>query len=194
MISKLRSHFCRRTANGTYTSKVTERDSIFVQFVVENRQERAYLAKLFVTYNADELDIPQLANNAAAGVDIERNEAGVAVVSLGNPLEEGSKLTFDMRFNLVRGSGERVSAELIFDALVNSTSIEEYEADNEWRATVRLIKQAELELIGTSRPSIIRFSRGNRQTRVLDEEDIGAQVVHAYTVSKKCCGTILFSI
>lgn len=178
-------HFFRRTANGTYTSKVTERDSIVVRFLVENRAERAYLAKLFVIYNADELDVPQLTSGGAttAGVDIERNEAGVAVVALGNPLEEGAKLTFDMRFNLVRGSSERVSAELVFEALVNSTSLEEYADDNTWRAEVKLIKQSELELIGTSRPAIVRFSKGNRQTRILDEEDIGPQVVHAYTVT-----------
>ncbi|KAI6177257.1 FG-GAP repeat protein [Aphelenchoides bicaudatus] len=169
-----------RTANGTYTSKVTERDSIVVRFMVENRKERAFFAKLYVTYNQDELDVPQLVNNAA-GVDVERKEDGLAVIALGNPFEENQKMSFDMSFSLVRGSSERVSAELVFDVLVNSTSIEEYPADNEWRAEVKLIKEADLQLNGASQPTITRFSKGHR--RVTDEEDIGPQVIHAYTLT-----------
>ncbi|KAI6239094.1 Integrin-alpha2 domain-containing protein [Aphelenchoides fujianensis] len=169
-----------RTTNGTYTSKVTERDSIVVRFLVENRRERAFLAKLYVTYNQDELDEPQIANNPT-GVDVVQKRNGLAIVALGNPVEEQQQLSFDLSFNLVRGSSERVSTELIFDVLVNSTSIEEYPEDNQWKAEVKLIKEADLQLDGVSRPPIIRFSKGNR--RATDEEDIGAQVVHAYTVT-----------
>lgn len=32
-------------------AKVTERDSLIARFLVENRRERAYLAKLFIEYN-----------------------------------------------------------------------------------------------------------------------------------------------
>lgn len=148
--------------------------------MVENRKERAFLAKLYVFYNQDELDVPLISNNAA-GVDIERKEHGLAIIALGNPLEEKQKLNFDMNFKLVRGSSERVSTELVFDVLVNSTSIEEYPDDNEWRAEVKLIKEADLQLDGSSQPKIIRFSRGNRHAT--DEEDIGSQVVHAYTLT-----------
>ncbi|KAI6201755.1 FG-GAP repeat protein [Aphelenchoides besseyi] len=169
-----------RDSNGTYVSKVTERDSIVIRFVVENTKERAFLAKLYVTYNQDELDEPQISNNPN-GMDLEQKRNGVAVVALGNPLEENQKLSFDLSFKLVRGSSERVSTELIFDILVNSTSIEEYPEDNQWRGEVKLIKEADLQLEGVSRPSIIRFSKGNR--RATDEEDIGPQVVHAYTVT-----------
>jgi hypothetical protein len=112
---------------------------------------------------------------------VERKEHGLAVIALGNPFEENQSLNFDMHFDLVRGSSERVSTELIFDVLVNSTSIEEYPEDNEWRAEVKLIKEADLELNGDSLPKIIRFSKGNR--RATDEEDIGTQVVHAYTLT-----------
>jgi hypothetical protein len=38
-----------------------------------------------------------------------------------------------------------------------------------------------LQLDGVSRPSIIRFSRGSRSAT--DEEDIGPQVIHAYTIT-----------
>lgn len=64
---------------------------------------------------------------------------------------------------------------------VNSTSIEEYPDDNEWRAEVKLIKEADLQLVGASIPKIIRFSKGYR--RATDEEDIGNQVLHAYTLT-----------
>jgi hypothetical protein len=97
--------------------------------MIENRKERAFFAKLFVRYNQDELDVPRLINKAA-GIDVERKDHGLAVIALGNPFEENQKISFDMSFSLVRGSSERVSTKLVFDVLVNSTSIEEYPADN----------------------------------------------------------------
>lgn len=124
--------------------------------------------------------MPRLINKAP-GIDVERKEHGLAVVSLGNPFEENQKVSFDMSFSLVRGSSERVSTKLVFDVLVNSTSIEEYPADNEWRAEVKLIKEADLQLRGVSQPTIVRFSKGRRY--VTDEEDIGSQVIHAYTLT-----------
>lgn len=71
--------------------------------MIENRKERAFLAKLYVKYNQDELDVPRLTNNPT-GVDVERKDHGLAVIALGNPLEEGQKLNFDMSFHLVRGT------------------------------------------------------------------------------------------
>lgn len=134
---------------------------------------------MYVFYNQDELDEPRLSVNRD-GVDIERKEHGVAVLSLGNPLEEKRNLNFDLSFHLVRGSSERVSTELEFKVIVNSTSIEEYPMDNEWTANVKLIKEADLELIGVSKPPIIRFSKGNAAPQY--EDEIGPEVVHAYTV------------
>ncbi|CAD5215518.1 unnamed protein product [Bursaphelenchus okinawaensis] len=168
-----------RTANGTYSSKVTERDSINIRFLIENKRERAYLAQLFVFYNQDELDEPRLSKNVD-GVDIVKKEHGIAVLSLGNPLEEDKTFNFDLGFHLVRGTSERISTELIFKVLANSTSIEEYPMDNEWSAEVKLIKEADLELVGVSKPSIVRFAKGTYRPRY--EEDIGSEVIHTYTV------------
>lgn len=76
----------------TYITKVTERDSIVIRFIIENKRERAFLAKLFLTYNQDELDLPHLTNKASSSVDIERKKNGIAVIALGNPLEEQKKV------------------------------------------------------------------------------------------------------
>lgn len=59
--------------------------------MVENHKERAYLAKLWVWYNEDELDRPRLVGKRTA-LDIERHEEGLAVIALGNPMEERSQV------------------------------------------------------------------------------------------------------
>ena len=123
-----------------------------------------------------------------------------------------------MSFNLVRGSSERVSASLTFEAFVNSSSIESIPLDNEWKAEVtvsislsinrnsqpflfqlQLIKEADLQLegavrqlakpysaysyhrLGASTPAIVHFSKGSKSA--VDEEDIGNQVIHSYTLT-----------
>lgn len=113
-------------------------------------------------FNSDELDEPQLVKKrrenddgvsptkkASSVVDIERQDAadGVAVIALGNPLEEGATIFFDLSFKLVRSSSERVSASLIFEASVNSSSTEDNPTDNNWRAELQLIKEADLQLV-----------------------------------------------
>lgn len=50
-MSALLVNMTRRTESGAYIARVTERDAIHVRFRVENRGERAFLAKLFVRYN-----------------------------------------------------------------------------------------------------------------------------------------------
>lgn len=93
------------------------------------------------------------------------------------------KLGFDLLFRLVRSSSERVSASLQFKAFVNSSSVEDFPKDNFWKAEVLLIKEADLQLDGGSRPPIVHFSRGNYAPK--DEFDIGPQLIHAYTLTNK---------
>lgn len=77
--------------DGTYVTKVTERDVIVVRFVVENHKERAFFAKLFIEYDSNELDEPQKLQHKLP-IDIEALSNGLAVISLGNPLEENKKV------------------------------------------------------------------------------------------------------
>lgn len=76
-----------------YTMKVTERDSIVVRFVVGNKGERAFLSKLYVKYNSDELDEPSVMNSQSQAIDKERVEDDYAVIALGNPLEPNAKVS-----------------------------------------------------------------------------------------------------
>lgn len=84
-------------------TKVTERDSVVVRIIVENRHERAYLSRLYLRYNQDELDVPQLVNKVIPGigklpgtipVDIVIKDSNLVVIALGNPLEENKKVIF----------------------------------------------------------------------------------------------------
>ncbi|KAL7078661.1 hypothetical protein ACQ4LE_002530 [Meloidogyne hapla] len=177
-----------RRSDGLYQAKVTEKDVLILRLLVENRAERAYLSKLYLEYDETELDEPSVVKRGEFNlnehkVDIERREAGKAVLALANPLEAGEKLGFDLLFKLVRSSSERVSASLQFKAFVNSSSVEDFPEDNFWKAEVQLIKEADLQLAGGSRPPIVHFSRGNYVAK--DEFDIGPQLIHAYTLTNK---------
>lgn len=49
------------------------------------------MAKLFIEYDQNELDEPQKLQYKSP-IDIERKVDGLAVILLGNPLEEGKKV------------------------------------------------------------------------------------------------------
>uniref|UniRef100_A0A915NNY2 Integrin alpha-2 domain-containing protein n=1 Tax=Meloidogyne floridensis TaxID=298350 RepID=A0A915NNY2_9BILA len=164
-----------KRSDGLYQAKVTEKDVLILRLLVENRAERAYLAKLYLEYDETELDEPSVVKRGEFNlnehkVDIEKRELGKA-------------LGFDLLFKLVRSSSERVSASLQFKVFVNSSSVEDFPKDNFWKSEVLLIKEADLQLDGGSRPPIVHFSRGNYAPK--DEFDIGPQLIHAYTLTNK---------
>ncbi|KAK6014762.1 FG-GAP repeat protein [Ostertagia ostertagi] len=94
--------------------------------------------------------------------------------------------SFDLRFKLMRGRTEGIGRPLQFSAIVNSTSKETNPGDNEWKSDLQIIKRAEMELVGTSDPPLVRFGGEIKDESSMDlEEDIGVMVRHNYTLHNK---------
>ncbi|MFH4973715.1 hypothetical protein AB6A40_000424 [Gnathostoma spinigerum] len=171
--------------DGSYVTQVGEKASIDITFVVSNKGERAYEATLFIEYNSDELDIP-IMTKKDSGVNVKSSSDNLAVVELGNPMEPKKMLKFELSFKLARGKTEGLGKPLEFHAFVNSTSEEKNTDDNSWSAVVRVIKRAELELIGISEPAIVRFGGEIKGEAAMEfDSDIGPLVSHNYTITNK---------
>ncbi|KAJ1347733.1 hypothetical protein KIN20_002875 [Parelaphostrongylus tenuis] len=171
-----------KTEHG-YVSNVGDKDYVDITFTVENRKEKAYQAALYLTFDSEELELPTIVGKNKLGLETNKN---VVVVQLGNPMDSGKKHSFDLRFKIVRGRTEGIGRPLQFVAVVNSTSLEINEGDNVWSSELQIIKKAELELIGTSDPPLIRFGGEVKDESLMDlEEDIGVMVRHNYTLHNK---------
>ncbi|KAK0420795.1 hypothetical protein QR680_014893 [Steinernema hermaphroditum] len=173
--------------NGTYRTQVGETDSIDIRFVISNKGERAYQAMLYVYYNDDELDIPQLVKEEKSKVQLIKSAKSYSSLLLGNPLEKDSTVVLKLKFKLVRGEKEALGVPLIFRAVTNSTSEEVNPKDNVWEAPVEVIKKAELTIDGNSVPRVVHFGPGKtyRNYEGLDEDKVGPEVRHVYTVTNK---------
>lgn len=176
------------TDKGQFVSNVGLKDHLDVSFSIENRKENAYQASLFLTYNREELELPQIRATAKTSLTLETVGESTVHVRLGNPMSAGAKHNFDVRFKLTRGRTEGIGKALKFVAIVNSTSeeSEQESSDNRWEAEVQLIKKAELELIGLSDPPLVHFGGAVKGQSSIDlEEDIGVMVRHNYTIHNK---------
>ncbi|CEF65392.1 Integrin alpha chain family and FG-GAP repeat and Integrin alpha beta-propellor repeat and Integrin alpha-2 domain-containing protein [Strongyloides ratti] len=174
---------------GKFVTRVGEKDSINIKFIVKNKGERAYESRMYLQYNHDELDVPQLdGTKKLSSVNIESYENNIIIFSLGNPIEPGKIITFHVTFKLVKSEGQRTSNILFFKANVNSTSIEKNDKDNIWEEELEIIKEAELELSGVSSPQMNYFGTtidSLPESELKYEEDIGPMVKHQYTVTNK---------
>ncbi|VDN07933.1 unnamed protein product [Thelazia callipaeda] len=171
--------------DGSYVTQVGEKASIDVSFMVKNNAERAYEAMLFVEYNSDELDVPNLKKKDGP-VNLDDFKDNFVLISLGNPMEPDRELKFELSFRLARGRTEGLGKPLRFRAFVNSTSDESNLSDNSWEAVVRVIKRAELELSAVSDPAIVRYGGELRSESEMEfDADIGPLVLHKYTVTNK---------
>ncbi|CAD6185818.1 unnamed protein product [Caenorhabditis auriculariae] len=173
-----------------YVSNVGEKDHLDVTFSVENRKEKAYQASLYLTYDAEELELPHILGNNKK-LPLETIGKNVVHVKLGNPMDANVKHNFDIRFKLTRGRTEGIGRPLKFIALVNSTSQEEKKelSDNTWEEEVQIIKKAELELFGLSDPPLVHFGSNPTKEELVRgessmdlEEDIGVMIRHNFTI------------
>ncbi|EJW75165.1 integrin alpha cytoplasmic region family protein, partial [Wuchereria bancrofti] len=95
-------------------------------------------------------------------------------------------MKFELSFRIARGRTEGLGKPLEFRAFVNSTSDEKNLDDNSWKAVVRIIKRAELELSAISDPFIVRYGGEMKGESEMEfDADIGPLVVHKYTVTNK---------
>ena len=135
---------------------VGDKDRLDLTFTVKNNKEKAYQAALYLNFDAEELELPTITGKKPK-MTLETVGKNLLIVYLGNPMESEIEHTFEIRFQLVRGRTEGIGRPLEFKAVVNSTSEEKNTSDNEWEASVQIIKKAELGLIGTSDPQVIHF-------------------------------------
>ncbi|MCP9258136.1 Protein CBR-INA-1 [Dirofilaria immitis] len=171
--------------DGTYVTQVGEKATIDISFLIKNNGERAYEAMLFIEYNSGELDIPILSKREGP-VNIDDFKDNLAIISLGNPMEPNKQLKFELSFRIARGRTEGLGKPLEFRAFVNSTSDEKNLGDNSWKAIIRVIKRAELELSAVSDPAIVRYGGEIKGESEMEfDADIGPLVVHKYTVTNK---------
>ncbi|GMR42590.1 hypothetical protein PMAYCL1PPCAC_12785, partial [Pristionchus mayeri] len=171
-----------------YVLNVGEKEHLDVDFVVENKGEKAYGAALWLSYDPEELELPTLERRGGikkktGALILETHGENMTHVRLGNPMNQETTFHFTIRFKLVRGRSQSVGRPIVFEAKVNSSSEETNPEDNEWRAQLRIIKKAELELTGASDPPLIRFGGDVRGESAMElEEDIGTMVRHNYTL------------
>ncbi|GMT20838.1 hypothetical protein PFISCL1PPCAC_12135 [Pristionchus fissidentatus] len=171
-----------------YVLNVGEKEHLDVDFVIKNNGEKAYGAFLWLSYDPEELELPTIERRGgdkkkANALVLETHGENMTAVKLGNPMDQETTLQFAIRFKLVRGRSASVGRPIVFEAKVNSSSEETNPDDNSWRAQLRIIKKAELELTGASDPPLIRFGGDVRGESAMElEEDIGTMVRHNYTL------------
>lgn len=73
---------------------MNETAAINITFSVTNVGEKAYETTLYVDYNSAELEIPIVKNRRGGIVSIKATAANLTVISLGNPVEPESTVSF----------------------------------------------------------------------------------------------------
>jgi hypothetical protein len=77
--------------NGTYVKHVSEKASIDLVFKVRNNGEHAYESMLFVYYDSNELDVPEL-RKIKGSINIGTFDENIVSFALGNPLNENEEV------------------------------------------------------------------------------------------------------
>ncbi|KAG1698804.1 Integrin alpha-PS1 [Nymphon striatum] len=152
--------------NGTFT----------LDIVVENRNESAYDANLFISHPVN-IKMKKLLYE---GTNIECLSNGTEIsCSLGNPMSNHSTVKISLAFD-PNGVSDRENV-LPFNIFVNTSSINrKIEPIN---MEVRIIRIAEVRLIGFSQPSEVYYGGEVKgASAIIAENEIGPLVTHTYTV------------
>ncbi|KRY74184.1 Integrin alpha ina-1 [Trichinella pseudospiralis] len=176
-------NLAKEASSDMYVKQVGKDDELDLHYRVTNKGERAYESSLFVKYNENELERPMLLQKSHNLLNFGKLKNGLIEVLLGNPLEPNAEVVFQLKFKLTRGRSETLGQPLVFESFVNSTSTEVDESNNRCKVAVKVIKKAELEIVGISKPKLVYFGgKVFGESSVFYEEDIGPQVIHTYLV------------
>ncbi|VDP03035.1 unnamed protein product [Soboliphyme baturini] len=92
-------------------------------------------------------------------------------------------MIFKLKFKLSRGRSASISGPLLFVSTANGTSIEKSNDNNVCTVKARVIKRAELDIVGISDPALVYFGGEVRGESAMEyEEDVGPQVQLTYLV------------
>ncbi|CAK9302561.1 unnamed protein product [Gordionus sp. m RMFG-2023] len=130
-------------------------------------------------------------------IKMTKNFGSVVICDIGNPLTQGAKLEFDIRFYPTNMDSllSRRTHDLNFLIFLNSTNAEDEStlSDNVKTLRIPVETTSDLVLFGASIPDQILFPRERHITpeQYVNETNVGPQVVHVYEIINKGYTTIL---
>ncbi|XP_070506868.1 integrin alpha-PS1 isoform X2 [Chironomus tepperi] len=165
-----------KESNGQYAFVVGKTDVIFLNVTVENEQDSAYEAQLFVVHQQSVNYI-----GATKGQMIcNQFNSTVVACTLGNPFKRGTKVGTTLRFD---PSGlDDSEPKMTFRVFANSTS-KAIDPQKDIILESNVVKQVELKVEGFARPSQVFYGGEIKGESAMKHfEDIGTSVIHTFQI------------